>query len=279
MKFRIKFQTKYKVNINFDVCLMRHVNNAKHAYLNEKLRDAESQISILQKQVARTNKQADIDNLAKYKRIKAELNNKIHTVEAETEGYLLEISEVCTEQDILWLRKRSYEFLKLVAQQFVSFIEDETISLHDLKTIPLQKLALLNHETWINLLADQEDIWAMISTLSLDELEGMAEENLDIAINERGYSLEALRELFNDDEETFSYATCGNLEALIYELAPAIPDKLFEYLEETGEDIDWEDIVDNLDGTEKTMFEMNLESRFGRVPDSDDRSEDSRLFY
>lgn len=115
-------------------------------------------------------------------------------METETEGYILEISEVCTEQDFLWLRKRSYEFLKLVAQQFVPFIEDETISLNDLKTIPIQKLALLSHETWINLLADQGDIWSSISTLSLDELEGMAGGNLNIAINERGIFKLALSE-------------------------------------------------------------------------------------
>ena len=122
----------------------------------------------------------------------------------------------------MWIRKRSYEFLKLVASHFVGFIQDEVIPIEDFKTISLQKLSLLAHETWIDLLADNEDLWPEMLALTLDELEGMSDGNIALAIDERGYSLEQLRELFNEDEEIYSYATCEDLHELIYEHAPSM---------------------------------------------------------
>lgn len=262
-----------------NIDLSVNTENAKQAFFNEKLQEAESQISILQKQVARTNKPEDIANLAMYRRRKEELDTKLQQLQTETEKYILEISEACNAQEMIWIRKRSYEFLKLVASHFVGFIQDGVIPIEDFKAISLQKLSLLAHETWINLLADNEEFWTEMLTLTLSELEGMAEGNIALAIDERGYSFEQLRALFNEDEEVYSYATCEDLQELVYEHAPSIPDKLFKYVQESGEDIDWEEIADDLEGNERTMFEMNLEGYFGRTQDSDEESNYSRYSW
>ncbi len=178
-----------------NIDLSVNTENAKQAFFSEKLREAESQISILQKQVARTNKPEDVANLTMYRRRKDELDTKLNALQAETEGYILAISESCDENDLVWIRKRSYEFLKLVASHFVGFIQNDVIPVDDLKTISLQKLSLLARETWIDLLADNGDLWPDLLALSLDELEGIADGNIALAINERGYNFEQLREL------------------------------------------------------------------------------------
>lgn len=261
-----------------NIDLSVNTENAKQAFFNEKLKEAESQISILQKQVARTNKPEDITNLAMYRRWKEELDIKLNALQAETEGYILAISEGCDENDLVWIRKRSYEFLKLVASHFVGFIQDEVIPIKDFKTISLQKLSLLAHDTWIDLLADNEDLWPNMLKLKLDELEGMAEGNIVLAMDERGYSFEQLRELFNEDQEVYYYATCEDLQELIYEHAPSIPDKLFQYIQDSGEDIGWSEIADELDGSEKTIFEMNLETYF-ETRQSDEESNSSQYSW
>ncbi len=255
-----------------NIDLSVNTENAKQAYLREKLVEAESKISILQKQVARTGKREDIENLTMYRRRKVELEKKLNELQAESEGYILEISETCAEQDLVWIRKRSYEFLKMVASHFVPYLQDDVIPIDDFKTISLQKLALLAHETWLELINDNEELWPSILGLSLDELEGMAEGNIALAMDERGYGFDQLRKLFHEDEEFFSYATCDDIQELVYEHTPIIPEKLYQFIEEIGEDIDWEEIADNLDGTEKTMFEMNLEGHFGKTHDSDEDS-------
>lgn len=255
-----------------NIDLSVNTENAKQAFFSEKLQEAESQISILQKQVARTNKPEDIANLAMYRRRKVDLDTKLNALQAETEGHILEISEVCDEEDLIWIRKRSYEFLKLVASHFVGFIQDDVIPIDDFKTIALQKLSLLTHETWIELLADNEELWPDMLELTLDELAGMSEGNIALAMDERGYSFEQLRELFDEDEEIYSYATCEDLQELIYQNAPTIPEKLFQYVQKNDECIDWEEIADELDGNEKTMFKMNLEWYFGKTSDSDEDS-------
>ncbi|KTC66275.1 Uncharacterised protein (plasmid) [Legionella adelaidensis] len=258
-----------------NIDLSVNTENAKQAFFSEKLLETENQIAVLQKQVGRTNKEEDIKTLAIYRQRKRDLEEKLQVFAEKTEEYLQKIEEACPDQDITWVRKRSYEFLKLLAMHFVPFFDGDTITIDDFKTISLQKLALLAHETWVDLLEMDETLWPTLLLFSSEELEGMAGGNVTLAIDDRGYRLEELRALFNKDEEIYSYATCDDLYDLIIQLAPHIPEKLFRFIEDTGEDIDWEEITDSLDGMERMLFEMNLRDYFEGSQESENSSDDA----
>lgn len=210
----------------YNIDLSVNTENAKLAYLNEKLLEADSKISVLQKQVVRTQTPEDTENLALYKRRKTELEEKLQTLSAETEKYILAIAEVCTEQDLIWIRKRSYEFLKIVTAHFVPLIQNNIITVKDLQIIPLQKLAIIAHETWIDLLYEDKELWPVLLSLSVEELKGMAKGNIAMAMSERGHSFEQLIALFREDKDGYSYATCDDLQELVYEHSPCIPKNL-----------------------------------------------------
>lgn len=238
--------------LNIDLSM--NTENARLAYYTEKLKSVTEQIVISQKH---PNDDTHQKKLVVLKNQKIELEKELTKFTKEKLGFIKKIQKACPDEDCSWLDKRSYEFLKLLANDWLLPLEEAPSILAELRKLSTRKLAFMTYEDWFELL--ERDYVNLEQLIMLDEkeLQEMIWQNLLFAIVERDCDFDELVELYRNNKLLFEIVTCEDLTDLAFSYAPNIPKEFMKYADE----VDFGFIRYNLKESDQVLFDMNFSNQ------------------
>jgi hypothetical protein len=146
--------------------------------------------------------------------------------------------------------------LDFINETFSELLEEEFVILEDLLKLSLLQLRLLSEEKILDLIIDGTVSFDEFAECTVEELEAFIQYDIGYAIIERDVTIAELRRLYAENPDHLIYITCDDLDELVLQEAPDVPELLMEYARENDVDFDW--ILDELCESEQQIFRAKL---------------------
>lgn len=176
--------------------------------------------------------------------------------------------------------------LFLIREEFGELLEEDYyLSIEDFLEIPIEKLQyILDTETYYQIAFEKVLFVEDLNKFTVEELRMLEDYDLNIALSEKGYSLNTLFKLYKENPKHLDCICTRDVITLIYKLAPAVDPFVMEYAKKEEKDRrefpdDYDDIevfdldsilervLDNLKGNDKKKFRHNLQEWYSKQED------------
>lgn len=171
--------------------------------------------------------------------------------------------DMIADEEINWevLAELPDEKLEIICKsEIVNLIADNPELFNTLIAFPDEKFALLENEQLLELLDERKVTIDEIDTLDEVDVESILDyDNLKKPLSE-GYKIAKLVKKFAVDPMHLTCLTCDDLEDLVVDLAPDVPDLVMKYAHENG--VKFSLVKKQLGKSERLLFDQTVDNYF-----------------